>query len=252
MRSVAIVGAGQTDHARRRNGRQPGRAGARSGRAGARRRRADDGRHRQRRRVHRARAVRGRQPAGEVAGRCHRGAVQAGRPGHQRRRHRARGRARRRSTRSSGGARRPGARRRLRQALRGRTAVLDLHALRPVLGPRVRRRDHGLLRRVLAGPHGHAGAQRGGCRAGGGEEPHATRCSTPTRTSRRRSPSRTCWRRAPLCWPIKLLDVPPISDGACAVVLGQRGRRETIDARSRPGSAGCRTTARRRTSRTAR
>jgi acetyl-CoA C-acetyltransferase len=32
----------------------------------------------------------------------------------------------------------------------------------------------------------------------------------------------------PLCWPIKLLDVPPISDGACAVVLAAAGDAETI------------------------
>ena len=32
----------------------------------------------------------------------------------------------------------------------------------------------------------------------------------------------------PLCWPIKLLDVPPISDGACAVVLAGEGDAESI------------------------
>ncbi len=32
----------------------------------------------------------------------------------------------------------------------------------------------------------------------------------------------------PLCWPIKVLDVPPISDGACAVVLAAEGDAESI------------------------
>jgi acetyl-CoA C-acetyltransferase len=32
----------------------------------------------------------------------------------------------------------------------------------------------------------------------------------------------------PLCWPIKLLDVPPISDGACAVILAAEDDAETI------------------------
>ena len=32
----------------------------------------------------------------------------------------------------------------------------------------------------------------------------------------------------PLCWPIKLLDVPPISDGACAVILAAEGDAEAI------------------------
>jgi len=32
----------------------------------------------------------------------------------------------------------------------------------------------------------------------------------------------------PLCWPIKILDVPPISDGACAVILAAEGDAETI------------------------
>lgn len=32
----------------------------------------------------------------------------------------------------------------------------------------------------------------------------------------------------PLCWPIKVLDVPPISDGACAVILAAEGDAETI------------------------
>jgi acetyl-CoA C-acetyltransferase len=34
----------------------------------------------------------------------------------------------------------------------------------------------------------------------------------------------------PLCWPIKILDVPPISDGACAVILAAEGDAETITA----------------------
>jgi acetyl-CoA C-acetyltransferase len=33
----------------------------------------------------------------------------------------------------------------------------------------------------------------------------------------------------PLCWPIKLLDVPPISDGACAVVLASEEAARTAD-----------------------
>ncbi len=32
----------------------------------------------------------------------------------------------------------------------------------------------------------------------------------------------------PLCWPIKVLDVPPISDGACAVILAAEGDAESI------------------------
>jgi acetyl-CoA C-acetyltransferase len=32
----------------------------------------------------------------------------------------------------------------------------------------------------------------------------------------------------PLCWPIKVLDVPPISDGACAVILAAEGDAEKI------------------------
>ncbi|TFB77317.1 propanoyl-CoA acyltransferase [Cryobacterium glaciale] len=32
----------------------------------------------------------------------------------------------------------------------------------------------------------------------------------------------------PLCWPIKLLDVPPISDGACAVIFAAGGDAEAI------------------------
>ncbi len=32
----------------------------------------------------------------------------------------------------------------------------------------------------------------------------------------------------PLCWPIKVLDVPPISDGACAVILAAEEDAETI------------------------
>ncbi|WP_167042383.1 propanoyl-CoA acyltransferase [Salinibacterium sp. ZJ454] len=32
----------------------------------------------------------------------------------------------------------------------------------------------------------------------------------------------------PLCWPIKILDVPPISDGACAVILAAEGDAESI------------------------
>jgi acetyl-CoA C-acetyltransferase len=35
----------------------------------------------------------------------------------------------------------------------------------------------------------------------------------------------------PLCWPIKVLDVPPISDGACAVVLAAAPDAETISDR---------------------
>ena len=33
----------------------------------------------------------------------------------------------------------------------------------------------------------------------------------------------------PLCWPIKLLDVPPISDGACAVVLASEDAAKKAD-----------------------
>jgi acetyl-CoA C-acetyltransferase len=32
----------------------------------------------------------------------------------------------------------------------------------------------------------------------------------------------------PLCWPIKVLDVPPISDGACAVIMSAEGDAEKI------------------------
>jgi acetyl-CoA C-acetyltransferase len=32
----------------------------------------------------------------------------------------------------------------------------------------------------------------------------------------------------PLCWPIKILDVPPISDGACAVIMAAEGDAESI------------------------
>jgi acetyl-CoA C-acetyltransferase len=35
----------------------------------------------------------------------------------------------------------------------------------------------------------------------------------------------------PLCWPIKILDVPPISDGACAVILAHEADAEKITER---------------------
>jgi acetyl-CoA C-acetyltransferase len=35
----------------------------------------------------------------------------------------------------------------------------------------------------------------------------------------------------PLCWPIKLLDAPPISDGACAVILAADGDAQAITSR---------------------
>ena len=251
MSSVAIVGAGPDDPRPPAHGRQPGGPGPRGGRRGAGGRRADDGRHRL------ASSSPAARPCSAAVNQPEKWLVDAlG----------ARMKPVVRVT-SGGGTGLAGALAAINQIKGGfaeRVLVVaydklsegalqysDLDPLRPVLGSRVRGRDHGLLRRLLAGPDGDARPHRGGRGAGRGQEPHERAPQSRTRTCKKEITVEDVLSSRPLC----LADQAPRRAADLRRRLRRRARRrgrrrEVAD--SRRGSAAWPTTARPTTRPTAR